>query len=189
MELEISDVFDRLAFMEALSFENFELAMLLTSLRMNASYDISSNMPLVISAKNNSRLFVISGETSARYYGVSMRDIVCVYPFQLIRSDAAMANCRQVFCELASLGLRTCLIYRFSLPQDHDDMALAAKPQHWIEWATPYSNKLQRSGLVFSSSWREGTLDHVARVVRNFMTTLPPEDSMQAHLQIRKNIV
>jgi hypothetical protein len=182
MELDIADIFAWLAFVEALSFEDFKLAMAvgledfalamaIGTTRMCAVRNRGLGEALVISADGNSRLLLLPGPQFACPADVREEDIVCVCP---AAQSPNGARGEQLFRDLAERGVRTCLMHRSERPYCPPETAAAVKVHRWIEWPTPNSNGMSLSGLVFSDRWTADAPGHAAKTVASFMTTLAP---------------
>jgi hypothetical protein len=186
MELNIADVFTWLAFVEALSFEDFKLAMTvgvedfalamaIGSRLASAACDRGSGEAVLISAAGDRRLLLLSGPPFTCPQDVTEKDIVCVCPVAPARNVTTAARVEQLFRDLVGRGVRTCLVYRLERPHSPAEVAAAVEAQTWIEWPTPNSNGTSLSGLVFSDRWRADASSHAARTVASFMGTLAPE--------------
>ena len=181
MDLSIADIFAWLAFVEALSFEDFKLALsagvehFALAMAIAASPTSGRRDSIVISAAGNSRLLLLPGPPFTVPADVTEGDTVCVCPVAQDRDAAIAARAQQLFRDLAGRGVRTCLLHRCERPRGPAEVAAAVKATRWIEWPTPYSNGMSLSGLVFSDRWRADAPGHAAKTIARFMTTLAPE--------------
>lgn len=181
MDLNTADIFAWLAFVEALSFEDFKLAMAVRledfafamavgASQLSRGRDRTPDEAVVICPGGDSgRLLLLPGPPFSCPADVTETDIVCVCPV------AHPRNVAELFRDLVGRGVRTCLVHRSERPHCPAEAAAAVKAERWIEWPTPYSDGRSLSGLVFSDRWRPDASGHAARTIARFMATLAPQ--------------
>lgn len=169
----IADVFERLALMEAVSFEDFDFAPFFNEPVDPEPWEHwESGDEEFRAIAGEKRLLLVSG-AAGLLATLTERDIACVRAPHADGELASLVQASHVFSELAVRGLRVCLLYRTGasglLP-----LRLKVAGAHGIEWQAPRCEPPMFSGVVFSDRWQAGVPAHAAEVVSRFMSTLPP---------------
>lgn len=171
--VELADVFEWLALMEAVSFEDFDFASF-----CNESVErVLAEQPEVCqefrSIGGNKRLLLVPSSAFRPATVLTGRDIACVRAPHLADESSAFLEAEHAFRELAARGLRVCLLYRAcgAVPLQLPRFVAVA---HRIEWQAPRCEPQSCSGVVFSEHWHADVPQHTAKILSNFMSTLPP---------------
>lgn len=171
--VELADVFEWLALMEAVSFEDFDFASFCNESVERVLGEQPEVCPEFRSIGGEKRLLLVSSSAFRPATVLTEHDIACVRAPCLAGESLALHEAEQAFRELAARGLRVCLLYRAcgDVPLLLPEVAAVA---HSIEWPTPRREPQSYSGVVFSGHWHDGVLPHTAKVLSSFMSTLPP---------------
>ncbi|WP_147459597.1 hypothetical protein [Pseudomonas savastanoi] len=169
-------LFKWLALTEALSFEDLEFLILnnMLSLAELESTSASILSPLItrphryIIPGTNRGLILYKDECIRQAALISSRsDIICLYLSPHASRDLVFRAARH-FNRYADLSNRTCLLYTISNCFSDYHILDQCKAQAQVEWNGPEEKSNCKSGMLFSSGWREGVSEHVSLRLARF---------------------
>ncbi len=172
--VETADVFEWLALVEALSFEDLDFIALSSEPMDKVLLGGQRSVQEFKAIDGGKRLFVMPEACEPLAASMRANDIACIHTTHPLVPAASLIDAGCVFSQLAHRGLRVCLLYRCG-PRDAHRCSEAIETSQWAEWTTPHAERPSCSGLMFSKHWRKGVSAHAARVIGNYMNTLAPQ--------------
>ncbi|PPT86791.1 hypothetical protein XthCFBP4691_15805 [Xanthomonas theicola] len=168
----ICDVFEWLAVMDVISFEDFEFAAVL-HLLVPQVFGIAHSCLREFRLASDKRFFLIHGSDAGGHVRFCAADIACIYSSTPLLPGAALDDAARCFSAVAGQGARTCLLYTCEGTALGRSLAEKSGAAACIEWMAlgPNAKRQWRSGLILSSNWREGVSGHAIKTISNYMQT------------------